>query len=333
MRYEKVARLLELARELASNADGLTLDEMAARLGAGRRTAERVRDTLWQVFPQMEEIQEGRHKRFRIPGGLDGFMQQPSAEELAELDTAIRSLETGGGQARAGLLRSLAGKIRSAQRPSMRRRVEPDLEALSVAQGLTLQAGPRPLADSRVLALLRQALLESRYCRFRYHTGAGSARVRCVAPYGILYGKAYYLVGPETGREKPVLWRLDRLTELELGEAFAGPPASFNLEAFAQRSFGAYQEPPQEIVLRFSKDAAADAQRFQFHPSQTVSVLEDGSVLVRFTAGGLLELVRHLFTWGDAVRILAPESLRSLMVQELQRALAQHSAAEQDAAA
>ncbi|MFG1343570.1 hypothetical protein V5F59_01635 [Xanthobacter autotrophicus DSM 431] len=33
----------------------------------------------------------------------------------------------------------------------------------------------------------------------------------------------------------------------------------------------------------------------------------DGRLEVRFTAGGLLEMVHHLFTWGTAVEILAPQ--------------------------
>ena len=51
MRHEKAARLLDLARMLASSAEGLTLDEMAERLGVGRRTAERMRDAVREAFP------------------------------------------------------------------------------------------------------------------------------------------------------------------------------------------------------------------------------------------------------------------------------------------
>ncbi len=46
MRHEKATRLLELARLLASSAEGLTLDEMAQAMGVGRRTAERMRDAV-----------------------------------------------------------------------------------------------------------------------------------------------------------------------------------------------------------------------------------------------------------------------------------------------
>src|SRR5690349_20205930 len=85
MRHYKTVRLLDLAKALAGSAEGLTLDEMASVLKADRRTAERMRAALRLVFPQMEEVVDGRQKKFRITGGLDGFIQAPTAEELAEL--------------------------------------------------------------------------------------------------------------------------------------------------------------------------------------------------------------------------------------------------------
>ena len=88
MRHEKAGRLLELARMLASTAEGLTLDEMAQRLGVGRRTAERMRDAVRDVFPQLEDVDDPPTRRFRIPAGLDGLFQAPTAEELAALTAA-----------------------------------------------------------------------------------------------------------------------------------------------------------------------------------------------------------------------------------------------------
>jgi len=54
MRYAPAERLLRLARHLAGTRTGLTLDEMATELGVGRRTAERLRDSLVAMFPQMD---------------------------------------------------------------------------------------------------------------------------------------------------------------------------------------------------------------------------------------------------------------------------------------
>jgi predicted DNA-binding transcriptional regulator YafY len=51
--------------------------------------------------------------------------------------------------------------------------------------------------------------------------------------------------------------------------------------------------------------------------------------MVRFRASGMKELAWHLFTWGDNLRILAPQSLKDAMLTALELALACHS---QDAA-
>ena len=96
MRLDKTKKILELARALASSAEGLTLDEMCQVTGCGRRTVERMRDTIRDVFPQIEEISDHPTKRFHIPKGLDGFFQDPTAEELSDLGMAVAELREAG---------------------------------------------------------------------------------------------------------------------------------------------------------------------------------------------------------------------------------------------
>jgi predicted DNA-binding transcriptional regulator YafY len=104
----------------------------------------------------------------------------------------------------------------------------------------------------------------------------------------------------------------------------AAPPADFSLADFAQESFGIYHGAPEDVVLRVFPERAADALAWRFHANQSVEALADGSVRVSFRAGGMLELVWHLFTWSDAIEILAPDTLRALMVEELEKALGRH---------
>jgi WYL domain len=63
------------------------------------------------------------------------------------------------------------------------------------------------------------------------------------------------------------------------------PPPDFDLRAYAERSFGVFQEEPQEVVLRFSPSAAPDVRAFLFHPTQTFNDEPDGLLTVRFRAG------------------------------------------------
>ncbi len=328
MRKEKLAALVHLARTLAGNAEGLTLDEMAAEAGVGRRTAERMRDTLADLFPTLEEVPDGRQKRFRIPGGIDGFAVAPTPEELAEVDHAARALEAQGGTARAALLRSLGAKLKARLREREKARIAPDLEALMEGEGLVMQAGPRPMVDATLLAGLRQALKGRLTCRFDYASASGHAYRREVAPCGLLYGRAYYLVGVERGKAEPVLYRLDRVAQLELGAGCGPLPAGFDLARPSRPApSGPSRRSPRPSSCASPPEAAADVARFSFHPDQTVEDEPDGGKVVRFTAGGLRELAHHLFTWGPAVEVVSPERLRTMLVEDLRAALDHHAGA------
>ena len=87
----------------------------------------------------------------------------------------------------------------------------------------------------------------------------------------------------------------------------------FSLQKYAERSFGVFQEEPFDVVWRFSPKAAADAWQFLFHPTQTFEDQTDGSLLLRFRAGGALEMCWHLFTWEEQVEVVAPKRLREML--------------------
>ncbi len=315
---------IRLAIRLAGNAEGLTLEEIAREFGVSRRTAERWRNEVQALFPQLEAVQDGARKRYRIPGGLHGFMQAPTYEEMAELELAVKDQVNKGNEARAELLSNLANKIRASLRAGDRFRLAPDVEVLTQAQALVQRAGPHLPSDPDTLAGLRRALMAMKCVSFDYTNREGNTLRRKVVPYGILVGKVDYLVGPDVRHERPAMWRIDRIGNLRIEDEPGSPPPDFNLQEFAARSFGVFQEDPVDIVLRFSPEAAPDADRYRFHPSQDKEMGEDGSLTVRFRAGGLRELAHHLFTWGDTVEILAPERLRREMVDLLEQALRRH---------
>jgi predicted DNA-binding transcriptional regulator YafY len=319
MRHEKAGRLLELARMLASTAEGLTLDEIAERLAVGRRTAERMRDAVREVFPQMEEVEDPPTRRFRIPAGLDGLFQAPTAEELAALNAAAEAWATQGAHARARALRTLEQKVLAATRAATRRRLAPDLEALLQAETIAVQAGPRPFEDEAVLSAVREALKGLSTLRFRYEGGSTPGRVREVAPYGVLFGRANYLVASE-GEGSPRNWRLDRLADVEVTGRPASRDPAFSLQDYADESFGIYQDDTEDVVLRILPASAEGALRWRFHSDQTLERQPDGSVTVRFRASGMRELAWHLFTWGDQVRIVQPNRLRQLLREQLELA-------------
>lgn len=325
MRHDKAATLLRLGRLLAGSAEGLTLDEMAQAVGVDRRTAERMRDRLYDLFPSMEAVADPPTKRFRIPAGLDGFLQAPTVDELAALSAAAAELEAVGSPKRAGALRGLEAKVLAALRAPARRRIAPDLEALLQAEAIAVQAGPRPSEDEAVLAAIRQAVMAGRLLAFAYAGGSTPGRRREVVPYGLLFGRANYLVASEPGVDEPRNWRLDRVRDVEVLERAGSRPEGFSLQAYADRSFGIYQDAQEDVVLRFAPGAADSALRWRFHVGQTTEREADGSVRVAFRASGMRELAWHLVTWGGDVEVVSPPRLREVLVEALRAALAAHA--------
>ena len=313
VRYGRVESLLRLSFLLAGTGEGLRLADIEAEFEVSRRTAERMRDAVERALPQLEAVPDGRERRWRLPHGTLRGLLDPTAAELAELDVAARRLRgEGAAPERAALLEALAGKLRAAMRPEALRRVDADLELLMEAEGTLLRPGPRPILSEGVLPRLREAILASRELRFSYRRrDAATPAVRVVQPLGLLHGTRPYLVARVRGTPgEPTLFRLDRMEGVEVTEDVFVREDGFNLAAFAARAFGVFQEESMDVCLRFAPEAADDARRFHFHATQRLEELADGGVLVRFTAGGELEMCHHLATWGDAVEIIEPDELR-----------------------
>jgi predicted DNA-binding transcriptional regulator YafY len=324
MRFNRTREILALARALASSAEGLTLVDMCGVTGCGRRTVERMRDTIREVFPQMEEIPDHPTKRFRIAGGLDRFFQDPTAEELSDLGVVVGQLRDAGATARARSLTELEKKIRAAMRFGRRNATATDVEALLRAERIAVEPGPRPAEDPDMLMTLREALLGMKTLRFIYHGGSRPGAVRDVAPFGILFGRTNYLIGADAGTEKPKHWRLDRIENPQCLDVTAAPPAGFDLAAFANTPFAYFEGPQEDVMLRVLPHGMEDFRNYRFHPSQSVEELPEGGAIVRFRASGMLELAWHLFSWGNKIEIVHPASLREQMIAELQGALAHH---------
>lgn len=324
MRHDKAVLVIELARRMAASAEGLTLDEMAHESRVGRRTAERMRDAVILLFPSVEEVSDPPTKRWRIRGGLSAFEQAPTATELLELSKAAQGLRTAGEAGRAAALEGLERKLKSAMRSTTLNRLAPDLEALVRAETIAVQAGPRPNADEAMLAAIRGAVLAQSPLGFTYSRPGAEARRRSVAPCGVMFGRANYLVAADRESGRIQTFRLDRMSAVEALAGFAPPPPEFDLSVFASQSFGIYQDEIEDVVLRVSPEGAAEARGWRWHPTQTLEDQADGSVIVRFRASGMRELAWHLFTWGEQVKILAPQRLKAVMAGELaaaQRAL------------
>lgn len=325
MRLGRLKDIVDLAIRLQGARGGLTMDDIVAEFDVSRRTAERMRHAVEAAFGPLQAVETGdRRIHWRLESTSLRGLVRISPEELAELESAASRLDRAGLAERAGALRTLVAKLLALRRKRDEPAFADELEALMRAEGTAMRPGPRARIEQGLLALLRDAIRSERKVKFEYVARSSGKRSRqLVAPYGVLYGNRAYLVGHADWAGEPRLWSLANASNARTSvETFQRDPA-FDLKAFAERAFGAFQEPPFDVVLRFSPGAAGDAATFLFHPSQALTENEDGSLTVRFRAGGRGEMCWHLFTWGTGVTVEEPAELRERL-QRMCAGLAKH---------
>ncbi len=325
-RYHRADDLIRLILELQATNVGLSIDDIADRFGVDRRTAERMRDRVVEIYPEAQtELRDGK-KYWSIPGGLSRTLVRWEAHELAALETAVELAERDNRPDHGAALRSLLVKLQALMRPSRAAVLSTDTAALVEGEGLAMRPGPRPRIRTEVLDSLRAAVLACQKVRLHYARRQDGEDVKHkVYPYGFLYGHRHYLVAYSRPAQDFRLYSLANIDHVQTFNEYFERDADFDLRRFATNSFGIFQEKPRDVVWRFAPRVADDARQYVFHPSQTLKDEPDGSLVVRFQAGGLWEMAWHLFRWGPWVDVIQPKALREHLVETLTETLNAHS--------
>ena len=313
MRYENAIKLLGLAQRMQGSVLGLSLYDIEEQLSCSHRTAQLLMSAIKEVFPQTEEAPAfDDFKRWRIPSGTLDKLVSFTAEELVGIEAAISVLERDNLQDHVSSVRSIRDKINLSLSGKEKSKIAPDVDALLEAEGIAMRSGPRPHAEPHVLEVLRNAIKAPSKVRIKYRKRRElEIKFHTLLPYGIILGHRHYLIAwldnPKANKFLP--FSIPNIEEVEyLDEGFERDE-EFSLTAYTERSFGVFQEEPFDVVWRFTPEAAVHAKEYLFHPSQTMEEEQDGSLLVKFHAGGKHEMIWHLYAWGDNVEVIAPQEL------------------------
>ena len=314
MSYEKTEQLLDLAIWMQSSREGVSLKDIMNRFSVSKRTADRMRDLILLRFPQTIETNSGgREKRWYIPQGTLRDIIQFNANELSCLNIAKEALQKSHLNDKSEELDKIILKIKASIKPEIFRRIEPDAEELIRAEGLVCRPGPKIKIASEILNPIREAILSCHQIRITYYNkNSQKISKNTLNPLGFLYGdRNHYLVAIHSDGFKngePHNFILMNIKEVTILPDTFVYPADFSLEKYSERSFGAFQEDPVAVEWLFDKEVADEASHYIFHPSQEMIKNPDGTLTVKFRAGGLREMDWHLYTWGNHVKVIKPEN-------------------------
>lgn len=318
--FSKAIDLLKLAEMAAGRHFGVGLAEIVEEFSCDYRTAQRMTRALEHCFSGVETRIDDEQRKFWTLSTRDirlVMSQGLRDSELVALEMSIRRAEREGAAHEVEALKRLRDRLLAAMPKPHARRTESDAEAILEAHGFALRPGPRISTDPLILATIAAALRGPFLLSMTYAVGVGQDQGRrLIEPYGLLLGVRRYLVAKHVGGDGQMRhFRLDRISSIQLEAQSFGRDPDFNLEDHAAMAFGSFQSSAEygDVVWRFRPEAAKVAREFIFHPKQILTEQDDGSLLVRFEASGHLEMAWHLYCWGDAVEVLEPEALKTLV--------------------
>jgi len=294
---------------LIESRHGMTIDELAEETGVNRRTIHRDLNAIHEAgYPLVGEREDGR-KRYRF---LTRFKDVPpisfTLQELMTLSFLRSQLDFLEGTPFHEDMESIFGKVNSVLPP----RYAAHMERIA-GVSLPLLQGKRDY--SRVfepLRALRDALIYQYRVTIGYRaTGKARASSYPVDPYTLIFHKGgLYLLGYAHNRRALRTFALERITAVTKEKERFELPSDFRPEEQLRNAFGIVREKAVPVRVWFSSAVAHSVRDRIWHPSQRVVNHPDGAVSIAFEAGGALEIISWVLSYGRHAEILEPRELR-----------------------
>lgn len=137
-----------------------------------------------------------------------------------------------------------------------------------------------------------------------------------------LVKSAWYLIGRTPQESLPRTYRIVRFKTLRMLDEPAIIPDDFSLKAYFGNAWSVYRgEQSHHVELLFSKDAAEVVTETVWHHTQKVQRNSEGTVTITFTVDGLNEIVRWVLGWAGRVKVIQPQELRQLVLDQHRQAI------------
>ena len=169
-RYSRTSDILELLIFMQSRVQGVSLSQIQEKFKVSRRTAERMRDSLLNIFPQITEI-ENTYSREKYWGFMGGYMNEIinfTPEELAQLEKLKTYQEENGFEDKEKILEQVITKIKSLSRKYINK-LENSMQIVLESEGYAIRQMPKYKIDLNFLEIIRESLKSSKKILAKYN--------------------------------------------------------------------------------------------------------------------------------------------------------------------
>ncbi len=321
-KYSQAGRVHDIIRLIEAR-HGVTVDDLAEETGADRRTIYRDLAVIQDSgYPLISEWLNGK-KVYRF---LTRFKDVPpinfTLQELMTLYFLRSPCDFLDGTPFQAEMESIFRKVNSVLPP----RYAAHMERIA-SVSIPLLQGKRDYGKAAdALSLLRDALIYQYRVTLRYRRGGkGRASVYQVDPYSLIFHKGgLYLFGFAHNRQALRTFAAERIAAVTLEKERFEIPAEFRPEEQFGSAFGIVEEEVMPVRVRFSPEIAHTVRDRLWHPSQRIEELPDGGIILSFEAGGKMEIISWLLSYGEHAEVLAPAGLREEVAGKVRETAARY---------
>ena len=321
---DRFARLVRVLMVLNARGDeGIPVDALAAATDVSRR----------QAYRDLHALEDETETPLWNEGGRWGLMQTallPSLSltihEAMAFFVAARLLAKAMDEQDADFTSAFL-KLAAVLPDRLHEHVVDALDQLAVGR-----ADPE---FRRNVQALTQAWIDGRVVQFEYDARAygGTRESRRVRPYLIepsALTRGLYLVGYDEERRATRTFKIERIRSVSVTPQRFDPPERYRAGSVLAAAWDVIgDQEPIPVALRFGSAVAARVAEARWHRSQVLEPQPDGSIVLKATVAGPLEIGIWILGWGDDVEVLEPPDLRARIAAQLERAVAHYRGAGQ----
>jgi predicted DNA-binding transcriptional regulator YafY len=204
------------------------------------------------------------------------------------------------------------------------RRIEKEKEPLDFIdlEKVPFVKGSEYLED--LIAMIREKQVVTIEYRSFY---ADHPHTHAIHPYLLKeYRNRWYLVGMEDEYKDIRIYGLDRIIAIQRNTDKDYIESGFRPEEYFRHTIGVFATPPvpSQVLLSFNKPEAQYLMTQPLHETQEIMEENDERVIIRLNVALTSELINFIQGWGQAVKVLEPESLVKTIREGLEKAFRQY---------
>ncbi len=144
-----------------------------------------------------------------------------------------------------------------------------------------------------------------------------------VSPYAVIFRKnAWYLIGWTDKHREVRTFRINRIESLRITKREYTIPKDFSIQRYLEKSWDIMTGPEVDVEVHFTSRVTPLIREINWHPTQKLNKLSDGTLQFQVTVAGWEEIGRWILGWGHDAKVINPKDLRDWVVNTAQQMMA-----------